>query len=100
MKKQLTSDQKVFILENRLKMSMVDMANHLATTYEMVRAYMKANNLSLTKEEVQIIRVAKLMRNKPVSVVSEGLPKNKSKVKRPEWVRDPWNHGLNLITMR
>lgn len=90
MNNQLTDTDKTFIVENRLQMSMNDMANHLGNTFSRVRKYINDNNLGVSKQQSQSIRVEKMHHNKQ-EAKKKGANKN--------WVRDPWNHNLNLVTM-
>jgi phage antirepressor YoqD-like protein len=48
-----------YIEENRLKMSMVDMAQVMDISYNKVRDYMIANNFMLTKEQVYKVKSIK-----------------------------------------
>tara|TARA_R110002111_G_scaffold59176_4_gene99691 strand:- start:338 stop:673 length:336 start_codon:yes stop_codon:yes gene_type:complete len=107
MKKELTAQEKVFIAENRLTMSMNDFATHLNTTYNVVRKYMKANNLMITKAQAQAIRIKNTQKNrnalrssgqitkKPKRVITQ----KKTPTTKPHWVKDPWNYNLNPVTM-
>lgn len=81
--KELTQEQIDFIKTNRLKMTLTKMGEATGIGYTRLHHYMVKNNLMLTKEE-------KKERNK----IS---PKAKNNL--GEWVADPWNRKLNLITL-
>lgn len=91
----LTPVQVQFIEENRLNLSMVDLSKILGISFNKVRKYMIENGLKLTNEEVQRIRIEKTYGIKP----GDGKKEPKEETISRKWVPDPWNHGLNLITM-
>lgn len=82
-KKEFTQEQIDFIKANRLKMTINKMCAETGIGYTRMHHYMNKNNLLLTKEE-------KKQRSKI-------CPKHKNKI--GEWVADPWNRKLNLITL-
>lgn len=101
----LTTTEKVFILENRLSLSMNDMADQLNVGYSSVRNYMVANNLQLTKAQVTDIRLEKLKKRDAARLVKEKqeyktITRKQRRKEKPTWVSDPWNHNLNPITMQ
>ena len=92
MKKRLTSKQKEFIRANVKFDSINGMAKTMGVSYNLVRTYVHANNWNLSQEEIQKIRVKKITKHYKTNKPSPGY-------QPPKWVPDPWNHGLNLITM-
>lgn len=89
-KKELTQIEIDYILENRLKMSMNQMAFNLKVSFYQVRSYMKKNNLMVDK--------AVIYKFKSLNKVKKE-PKKDEPYKKQEWVFDIWNHGINPITM-
>lgn len=79
-KRGFTQEEKEFIAENRLKMTISEMAKVVETGTSKVQIYLRENGLSLTEDEKN----------------ARGY---RSTAKRSEWVLEPWNKGLNLITM-
>lgn len=107
MKQQLTSEEKLFIIENRLEISMVELSRQFGKSYALVRRYMKDNQLELTKDQVQRIRVKKYkiargipQPSLPMDIEGDSTePEAQESFKPPKWVPEPWSHGINLITM-
>ena len=86
----MTSEQKDFIIKNRLKLSVPKIVKATGVSTHHVRKFLKENGLELNKEQKRHIRSLaqyEYLKNKP----------NKSKVRK--WYADPWNRGLNTITM-
>ena len=95
-KKTLTELDKIFIKENRLEISMVDLSNKLNVSFYQVKKYMEENNLLLTPSEIQKIRsksLSKTFIEKPH--VNEFIPIGK----KENFSKDFWNLNLNPITM-
>lgn len=86
----MTIEQQNFIRKNRLDMSMMRMAARLKKPYSQIRKYMIDNNLALMPCQVKALRL------KTRQESSEA----KETYIEPEWVPDPWNYGLNPITMQ
>lgn len=100
MAKELTANDKLFIIENRHKMSMNELANHIGTHYQRVRNYMIENNLQLTKDQVQALRIKKYKETRGTADrPAETIEIKDQNYKGPQWTHQPWNRGLNLITM-
>jgi|SRR5690554_1261585 len=87
----ITEEQQQFIRDNRLTMSMNDFVRTLGVPYSQVRSFMITNKLQLSNEEISALKGFKAEQWHR----KKKLAKNQSK-----WVPDPWNHGLNLITMQ
>lgn len=83
-RKPLTEDQEEFIRNNRFNMSINAMCVEIGIGYAKGYKFMVKNNLILTEEENRKRKLNKIK------------PENKSN----EWVSEPWEYGLNLITMR
>ena len=60
----MTLENKKYIKENRLKQSMVDMGKELNISYDKVRNHMIDNGLTLSSEEINVIKQAKRKFNK------------------------------------
>lgn len=60
----ITPDQAEFITANYKKLSMISMADELNIPTPRIRKYMKDNNLTVTKEEIQAIKYAKYLENR------------------------------------
>jgi phage antirepressor YoqD-like protein len=56
----MTKQDQEYIKENRLKLSMLDMAAHLDISYNRVRNFMIENNLQVDKATVIAIRSKKI----------------------------------------
>lgn len=56
----MTKQEELFIRQNRLKMSVANMADSLGVTIYKVRRYMIDNDLMKTPEEMQRIRISSL----------------------------------------
>lgn len=87
----LTEIEKKFVQDNRLTMSMNDISRHLKINMYQIRKYMIDNKLQLEKKQVQGLRSKKL--------ISNHIVKKESGYKLGNWISDPWNKNLNLITM-
>jgi phage antirepressor YoqD-like protein len=62
----MNDDQKEFIKENREKLSMMDIANLLDLSYNRVRNFMIENDLMISPQKVQQIRINKIRKvNRP-----------------------------------
>lgn len=104
---ELTPEQKTFITENRLELSMNDLSKALNLPYYRVKKFLKQNNLQLTKSQSQAIRVKKNQEARKLTNRAKRLNKTHLLLKNrdlegfqpPNWVNDPWNRGLNLVTM-
>ena len=63
-RRKLTTTEKSFIKDNRLKMSMLDMEREISVSYTCIRKYMMEMNLMVEKKIVQQIRTNKLTNKK------------------------------------
>lgn len=68
----MNTEAEQYIRENRLKESMLDMSKKINTSYNKVRNYMIANNLTLSKAEINNVKIIK--RNKPKRWDWDALP--------------------------
>jgi len=59
----MTEDDKKYINENRLNLSMIDMSEVVNISYNKVRDYMIKNNLTLSKKEINVIKCLKRKSN-------------------------------------
>lgn len=84
-KNALTESDKEYIKKNRLELSMYAMADVIGKPYNRVRDYMRANNLQLTKEQVNTLRVNNTYnnhKNKPRKKITKP---DKNKAKAWDW---------------
>ena len=87
---ELTQEQKDYNKENRIKMSMNQMATDLKISFYSVSNYMKKNNLKVDRETIYKNKVLNIPRSEPKR--AEGY-------KKEQWVFDIWNRKINPITM-
>ena len=87
---ELTQEQIEYIKDNRLKMSMNQMATDLKISFYQVSNYMKKNNLKVDKETVY--------KNRTLNQVKAD-PKRAEGYKKEQWLFDIWNNKINPITM-
>lgn len=90
----LTPEQKQFIRDNRLVLSMNQMVQILNVPISRVRNFMIKNKLQLDKDELYNLRSEQMKRS------HKKRPRKEDSYTPPPHVPDPWNHGLNLHTMR
>lgn len=65
-----------------------------------IRKFLKIKGLHLTRSKAQELRYDRMRENDiPLRKEQEDPEKSDYLIKTP-WVRDPWEHGLNLITMQ
>jgi hypothetical protein len=104
MKQQLTPEEKIFITENRLEISMNQMSKQLNKSYSVIREYMIKNNLQLNRDQVEYLRQKCYRETRgydplPRKADREPEPKKETGYKAPKWIPKPWDNGMNLITM-
>lgn len=87
---ELTQEQKDYIKDNSLKMSMNQMATDLKISFYQVSNYMKKNNLKVDKEIVY--------KNRAINN-NKAYPKRAEGYKKEDWLFDIWNNKINPITM-
>lgn len=93
----MTEEQKQFIRENRLFLSMTNLGAELNISRERIRNFMIEEDLILTREEISDLIL--YSRNNPY-VCRADNPLREEDEDEIEWVFDFWNYGLNPITMR
>lgn len=86
----MTQEQKDFIINNRLKMSIPKIVKASGVTTHHVRKFLRQNNLELNEDQKRHLRSL---------AQYEYLKTKPNKAKENKWCPDPWNRGLNTITM-
>ena len=84
----LTPEQEQYITDNRLQRSVINIAADLNLTYYHVMKFMRAKNITLSKEEIKLM---KQNQNKAAQLQVRFTPQGEKR-------RDFWNIGVNPIT--
>jgi hypothetical protein len=87
--------ERQFVKDNYLSMSILDMSLVLKIPFSRVKKRMTEQNLTISKKQIFEIRRKKMQLNNQQKKIQTGLKNSGTQT----WVPDPWNKGLNLITM-